>query len=796
MGLWDDLKAEGNRVLKKIAQAVKYANATVYEPVKEAAIRFGKDVYDKYLGPAYDAAMQAAMSITAALQSTVDEAKDIADRAAATAMQHGEEAKREALKEIAEQQAQAARRAEEIVRKVISTKVLIARMQKAVDKAQKSRSDRLKRELERLRTRSREQREAWENDHADAIQALLGRKRQAEDLYDRGLRGALVVRDFVTIDIGTKEKPLRVLMPGGGIVGLVKKGVSKATIEILATVTAKNTKKVIELMKLRPTMLWDAQRYMTQVERDFVRAVMVKTKGIDDFRQIMASGMPQAVKRVAEVINRKGVEKTLEQIEKSPDRVLDAIARMTRENSAAMFDSLSATPAGKLTIRKIMRAAETRLKRLINPKINWKAIPGGIKRNLVLISAVVGLPVMGQFINEETRQLSGWSVSLLIKFKLWDLAEKQNELNKNLIETTAGLDRYLGWISVLKPVFAANLQASREQTAAYDEIIAAGRKTKSYDTLTRVTFTSNAPGTTFKIIGSAFVYVPDKVYELGSNRQYYVRATAQGYTPQTIRFYTEQDKPSNVVFELEKGKPATGTVMVKSTPQAEILIGGEDTGRQTPDTFTMDPGVYDFTLSAVGYKSETRKVNIFPGSSMTIDAILEPPFVPFEKQQPPGELPDTSVPETLAYVTITTEPWGAKVFVDGFMMTYPTPTKLDLDPGTHAILVEKEGFKPVADTITVAAGTQYRRSYVLEDAGKPGGDDGGEGDGGDETKVWRVWVNSDPNGALILVDDQPTGYYTYGYVDLLPGTYNLCVEKPRYERQCKEIVLGTTEEVV
>lgn len=103
-------------------------------------------------------------------------------------------------------------------------------------------------------------------------------------------------------------------------------------------------------------------------------------------------------------------------------------------------------------------------------------------------------------------------------------------------------------------------------------------------------------------------------------------------------------------------------------------------------------------------------------------APVEPPR-PRPRPQPiPAETvplavarPVAPAPVPQATLTVETDPWG-EVFVDDRDLG-PTPLAgVPLTLGKHELRVEREGFKPKRETISVTSPNPIRRKYVLEDA--------------------------------------------------------------------------------
>ncbi|KKL78726.1 hypothetical protein LCGC14_2021990, partial [marine sediment metagenome] len=222
------------------------------------------------------------------------------------------------------------------------------------------------------------------------------------------------------------------------------------------------------------------------------------------------------------------------------------------------------------------------------------------------------------------------------------------------------------------------------------------------------------------------------------------------WTPEAVDEWKEWD------LSLEN----KGEVLVESTPAADIFIGGVDSGRMTPALIELAPGSYDISLEAPGYEKWTGKAFVKAGRTEEIRAELKP-------------RDKTEREENMGYLSINTEPMGAIAIIDGTVQDYPTPTKVDLDAGTHDVVIRKKGYQDLQDTVEIAAGDTVRRDYVLEEK--------------ITEDVYRVFVNSSPSGGKILVDGYFSGQWSDGYVDLFPGVYDISVQKTGYLEAVQEL---------
>lgn len=69
--------------------------------------------------------------------------------------------------------------------------------------------------------------------------------------------------------------------------------------------------------------------------------------------------------------------------------------------------------------------------------------------------------------------------------------------------------------------------------------------------------------------------------------------------------------------------------------------------------------------------------------------------------------------EQYSFLRFNSVPSGAKVTVDGVVMSAKTPNKGSVEPGKHTVVMEKNGYELWAKTINVAAGTLKWLNYTL-----------------------------------------------------------------------------------
>ncbi len=122
---------------------------------------------------------------------------------------------------------------------------------------------------------------------------------------------------------------------------------------------------------------------------------------------------------------------------------------------------------------------------------------------------------------------------------------------------------------------------------------------------------------------------------------------------------------------------------------------------------------------------------------------------------------------------------GAEIYQDE-VRVYPVIGELySISPGYHAVRMLKPGKKPWSKTIYVGEGDTITVSPAFEDlpAEEP------EGPVVVEPTSKRIFINSVPSEAKILLDGLATGQWTPGYLDLEYGYYIIGISKTGYVLQ-------------
>jgi len=130
---------------------------------------------------------------------------------------------------------------------------------------------------------------------------------------------------------------------------------------------------------------------------------------------------------------------------------------------------------------------------------------------------------------------------------------------------------------------------------------------------------------------------------------------------------------------------------------------------------------------------------------------------------------------------------GALIWQDEIQIAPVIGTAYAVDPGYHSIKMTREGKKPWLKTVYVGDGDTITVSPAFEDdtttpSTVPPGD---------STGIKRVFINSNPSGAQVLLGGSSTGEWTPCYLDLPPGYYTVGIKKTGYATQDKLLYVGS-----
>ena len=136
----------------------------------------------------------------------------------------------------------------------------------------------------------------------------------------------------------------------------------------------------------------------------------------------------------------------------------------------------------------------------------------------------------------------------------------------------------------------------------------------------------------------------------------------------------------------------------------------------------------------------------------------------------PGEVKDQKVSlESIAKgLYVATDPAGADVFINGAKQSGQTPVTVPLAPGSYNLVLRLQGYEPYSGGVQVKDNLQTRLNIQLTER--------------NANHVAWAQVESEPRGAEILLDGQPTGHVTPARVQVPSGMHRLTLKLGGYQQ--------------
>jgi eukaryotic-like serine/threonine-protein kinase len=247
-----------------------------------------------------------------------------------------------------------------------------------------------------------------------------------------------------------------------------------------------------------------------------------------------------------------------------------------------------------------------------------------------------------------------------------------------------------------------------------------------------------------------------------------VAAEAEAQPPESPEHEPAAPRPTSPRAGLSgrnaRRKPAApvivpGELTLDSSPQgAQIQVDGyRDASWITPITLTgLQPGRHSITLSKGNYSNDTRTVDVASGSKSTVLVHLAP---------------------LMATLSLSSDPPGANIYVDGRDMGKTTPAHLTVDKGQHVLLIRKMGYIDETTTGQFVPGQTFSFSPTMralgnvdniKTVGKMKKLFGGKGG---EPGQATVSIHTQPKGAQIAINQHMLEKNSPVEVMLDPGNY-------------------------
>ena len=236
---------------------------------------------------------------------------------------------------------------------------------------------------------------------------------------------------------------------------------------------------------------------------------------------------------------------------------------------------------------------------------------------------------------------------------------------------------------------------------------------------------------------------------------YLFKYSAPGFREKWEKVELRAGEFKRIELELE---PVTASVLINTRPAgAELVVNGQTVGATPLVLEEVRTGSYSGHLRMPGYAQRAVEWSV-------------------EDERPKQILIDLD--ENVGTVSFTSRPQGAQLSIAGRVVGV-TPYKGELNEGKYLIRLERSGYVPLEQTVTLSRGQRLVREFVL--SARPGG----------------VKVVSESAGAEIFVNESKRGVAPCTLGDLSPAVYTIRAVKAGYEPMEKtvEIVSGFQDEV-
>lgn len=207
-----------------------------------------------------------------------------------------------------------------------------------------------------------------------------------------------------------------------------------------------------------------------------------------------------------------------------------------------------------------------------------------------------------------------------------------------------------------------------------------------------------------------------------------------------------------------------GDVFVNSNiGGADIILDHVPTGKTTPDTvFDLMVGNHVVSVAKSGYSAfpDSAVVEVLESSVVTVNFVLA---------------------QNTGGLFVNSTPQGAEIYLNHENSGEVTPNLFSLPEGDYVVWVEKSGYSafPESAAVTVVKDDLVDVDFTLT------------------PKKGSIFVDSDPEGASILLDHAYTGRITPGTIlDVLVGDHIVSVTKGGYLASPESLVVNVLEDQV
>ncbi len=202
-----------------------------------------------------------------------------------------------------------------------------------------------------------------------------------------------------------------------------------------------------------------------------------------------------------------------------------------------------------------------------------------------------------------------------------------------------------------------------------------------------------------------------------------------------------------------KSSASVGQIQVTSNPSGATVVLDRSQSKITPAYFSNIPvGSHEISVSLAGYQTHYTSVNVERGQTATINVMFTPPV-------------------SQGTLSVSSNPSGAAVYVDGIYRGLTPTTIGNLAPGQHVVLLSKAGYHDWQGYANIQGGVITTLSPTLVSDASP--------------VYGTVSITSTPSGASVYADGVYVGQTTPAralvFTGVKPGYHELLLSKTGYQ---------------
>lgn len=196
--------------------------------------------------------------------------------------------------------------------------------------------------------------------------------------------------------------------------------------------------------------------------------------------------------------------------------------------------------------------------------------------------------------------------------------------------------------------------------------------------------------------GQRLKEIPREI-KLKSEQDYEIRVTRPGYKDFAVRFLLKPYERKIIPVKMLKKAPLRGNLIITTSPPgATLYINDKEYKDKTPVVLKDLPAKqkYKIGLFLEKHQFHTEEVTILPGRDVTLQHLFK---------------------KTFAYLSLTTDPIGATVTINGKEVGHTPYQNNNLRPDEPLdVLIEKAGYEPLRLELVLKPGEERNLNLVLE----------------------------------------------------------------------------------